>query len=67
MIQSNIQHMIGAKSEGFSGSQFCFGVESFYGAAGELAFGPEPVEQKSSVTAQLTNPSGVGAAGHIGT
>ena len=46
--------MIGSESIGFSGSQFRFVVETLNNAAGELAFGPEPVQQQRSVAPQLT-------------
>ena len=34
---------IGPKAKGFSGDQFSLGVETLHHAAGELAFGAEPV------------------------
>ena len=46
--------MIGSESIGFSGSQFRFVVETLNNAAGELAFGPEPVQQQRSVAPHLT-------------
>jgi hypothetical protein len=47
--------MIGSESIGFSGSQFRFVVETLNNAAGELAFGAEPVQQQRSVPPQLTS------------
>ena len=47
--------MIGSESIGFSGSQFRFVVETLNNAAGELALGPEPVQQQRSVPPQLTS------------
>ena len=46
--------MIGSESIGFSGSQFRFVVETLNNAAGELAFGSEPVQQQRAVAPQLT-------------
>lgn len=45
--------MIGSEPIGFSGSQFCFVVESLNNAAGELAFSPKPVQQQRSMPPQL--------------
>src|SRR5690606_18483741 len=49
MVQSDFCTVIGPKAEGFSGRQFCLAVKSLHDAAGELAFGPEPVHQKLSM------------------
>ncbi len=52
MIQSDFSRMIGPKTVRFSGSQFCFGVETLHNAAGKLLFGPKPVQQKWAVPSQ---------------
>ena len=52
MIQGNFSGMVGLKSIRFSGSQFCFGVKTLYDSAGELLFGPEPVQQKGAMPPQ---------------
>jgi hypothetical protein len=51
MIQGDFSAMIGAKTKGFSGSQFCFGVKTLYNAAGQLAFGAEPVQYQWPMSA----------------
>ena len=45
MIQGDFNRMVGPKTVRFSGSQFRFGIESLYDAAGELLSSPEPVQQ----------------------
>ncbi len=52
MIQGDFSAVIGPKAEGFSGGQFGLGVETLHDAAGELAFGAEPVEQERAVSTQ---------------
>ena len=52
MIQGNFSAAEGPKTEGFSGGQFCFGVEALHNTAGKLPFGAEPVEQQRPVIAQ---------------
>jgi hypothetical protein len=44
MIQGDLSCMIGSKTIGFSGSQFCFGVKTLNNTTGKLLFSPEPVE-----------------------
>jgi hypothetical protein len=39
MIQGDFSRMVDPKSIVFSGSQFCFGVETLHDATGELLFG----------------------------
>jgi hypothetical protein len=45
--------MIGSETKGFSGSQFCLGVESLYHSARELAFSTESVQQKLPMTRSM--------------
>jgi len=52
MIQSDFSSMIGPKTIGFSGSQFRFVVEALDDPAGELSFGPEPVQQQGPMFPQ---------------
>ena len=42
--------MKGPKPEGFSGGQFCFGVETLHDTAGKLSFGPEPVKKQGPMS-----------------
>lgn len=44
LIQGDFHAMKCPKTKGFSGGQFCLGIESLHDSAGELPFGPEPVE-----------------------
>ena len=52
MIQGDFRAVEGAKAEGFSRGQFCLGVETLDNTAGQLPFGPEPVDQQRAVSAQ---------------
>jgi len=52
MIQGDFHGVVGSKTEGFSGGQFCLGVKTLHDATGELAFGAEPIEQERAVSAQ---------------
>ena len=52
MIQGDFSAMVSAKTEGFSGGQFCLGVEALHDAAGKLSLGTKPVEQEGLVTTQ---------------
>jgi hypothetical protein len=42
--------MTGPKTEGFSGSEFCFVVETLDNGTGKLSFGAKPVQQQGPVT-----------------
>ena len=53
--------MIGRKTEGFSGSQFCFVVEDFDNGAGNLSFGAEPVQQQWPVEPGYLGPVFIGS------
>ena len=52
MIQSDFRTPIRPKTEGFSGGQFCLGVETLHNTTGKLPPGPEPVEQQRPMTSQ---------------
>ena len=44
--------MVGPKTIRFSGSQFCFGIETLDNPAGKLFLGPEPVQKQWSMPPQ---------------
>ena len=52
VIQGDFQPVMDRKTIGLSGSEFGIGVEVLGHAARELAFGPEPVEDKQSMAPQ---------------
>jgi len=50
MIQGDFHRMIGAKTIGFSGGQFCFVVEALDNGTGKPSFGTKPVQQQGPMT-----------------
>ncbi|WP_419594382.1 hypothetical protein, partial [Thiolapillus sp.] len=52
MIQGDFRVPVRPKTEGFSGGQFCLGIETLHNTNGKLPLDPEPVEQQRPMPVQ---------------
>lgn len=61
MIQGDFRAPTDPRAKGFSGGQFCFGVEPFENATGKLSFGREPVQQQSLMHVEMGRSRAIGS------